>query len=132
MQWCLNNPMLIKRHHKLLFWELIYPDKWNHASSLTNVTYRISSPLAARKPLNHKQYCTRLQFMHWCYLARMQAQLFWSGLCVNEYETPACCDSLRMNCFGLCIMQSEITCQSTTVVCYHVVLPARQEKSAGK
>lgn len=49
-------------------------------------------------------------FMHSSYTDTGAARCKTRVLCVDECETPACYDSLRMEFFGLCIMRSGMPC----------------------
>jgi len=47
-------------HQTREFWLLVYPEKWKYASSVKNVTSKMSSLSRSRKSKNHLQYATRL------------------------------------------------------------------------
>jgi len=47
-------------HQNCEFWVLMNPDKWQYASSVKNVTSKMSSPSWSRKSKSHLQCATRL------------------------------------------------------------------------
>ena len=47
-------------HQTREFWLLMYPNKWKYASSVKNVTSKMSSPSRSRKSKNHLHYASHL------------------------------------------------------------------------
>ena len=59
VEWLLKQRRGFTVDHTLEFWLFMYPDKWNHASSLKNVWFKMLSPFSRIKFSNHRQNSTR-------------------------------------------------------------------------